>query len=501
MPDRFHAHVRRNQAVLDIGSNSVRLVVYRVEGRAAAPILNEKVLAGLGRGIGETGKLDPRGVERAFAALARYRLLIDAMGVEAVTAVATAAVRMASDGPVFIEAVRARTGFDVAVISGAEEGRLSALGTVAGAPGATGVVGDLGGSSLELVTLEAGEPGLAESWPLGPFSVEGGDGPATEALRDAIGRTLGRSRVLAGVSGGDFHAVGGAWRALAGIDQSLRDYPLRILHNYAITRADALQVCDFVARQSRRSLERGEGAGGKRAETLPYAATLLAAILEQADFDRVIISSHGLREGLLHERLTPEERAQDPLVAGAIAMLGGDARAKSFGEALFWWITPVFEDLPQLFADNRGEVLRATACLLADIGATLHPDDRARIAFELVLRAPYPAASHTERVFLARVMARRYAAKADGIEPRMVARLLDDDMVTRADALGAALRLGADLSGRSADILAGCRLAHEGGRLVLSTTPSRGALFAEQAVKRLEQLGQALRTPVATRIG
>jgi exopolyphosphatase / guanosine-5'-triphosphate,3'-diphosphate pyrophosphatase len=501
VPDRFSPAPPREQAVIDIGSNSVRLVVYRMAGRANAPVLNEKVLAGLGRGMVETGTLHPVGARRALEAIDRFKLLIDAMGITQVEAVATAAVRAASDGQAFVTEIQKRTGIDVRIISGREEGRLSALGVLAGAPGASGVAGDLGGSSLELVTLNQTGPSQAESWQLGPFAMGKLDPFDGAQARKAIDQVLSRSDVLASTEGGEFHAVGGAWRALAKIDMILRDYPLKVLHNYAMTRSDALNVCAFVSGQSRQSLEKTDGSIGKRAETLPYAATLLQALLEAAPFDQVVISSHGLREGLLFEQLSQAERAQDPLVAGAIAMVGADPRASAFGEALFWWITPIFEDLPPLFSDNRGSILRAAACILTDIGATLHPDDRAKIAFDLVLRAPYPAASHMERVFLARTLARRYGAKLDEVEPVLVRRLLDEERLARAEALGAALRLGADLSGRSASLLGRCRIAHENGVLTLSTTPALKGLFAEQAVKRLEQLGKALKTPVAVRVG
>ncbi|GBF57117.1 guanosine-5'-triphosphate,3'-diphosphate pyrophosphatase [Candidatus Phycosocius bacilliformis] len=498
MPNRFVFNPLRDQAVIDIGSNSVRLVIYRVEGRANAPVLNEKVLAGLGRGMPETGRLNADGVRRALEALRRFRLLVDAIGVQTIHAVATAAVRDASDGPDFINQIRSEAGFDVRIISGAEEGRLSALGVLAGAPGAGGVAGDLGGSSLELVTLSPEGPGKAESWQLGPLAMGVGDVFDTRDVRQRIDNILTRSDVLAAGKGTELHAVGGAWRAIAKIDMITRHYPLQVLHNYAMSRAEALTICDFVAGQSKRSLERIDGSIGKRADTLPYAATLMRALLDHGQFDSVVISSHGLREGILFEALSPEERAQDPLVAGAIAMLGSDPRMREFGEALFWWVMPVFEDLPRLFPARRGEVLRAAACMLADIGATLHPDDRARIAFEIVLRAPYPAASHIERVFLARVCARRYGAKLDEIEPNLVKRLLDEERLVRADALGAAIRLGADLSGRSAKILTQTRLNHRDGKLTLSTNPAMKGLFAEQALKRLDQLGQILKTPVAT---
>jgi exopolyphosphatase / guanosine-5'-triphosphate,3'-diphosphate pyrophosphatase len=501
MPRRFLQNTLRDQAVIDIGSNSVRLVVYRVEGRANAPVLNEKVLAGLGRGLSQTKRLDPASVKRALEALVRFRYLLDALDIKAVFAVATAAVREAEDGPEFVARIKELTGFDVAIISGEEEGRLSSLGVLAGAPGASGVVGDLGGSSLELVTLGADGPAIGESWQVGPLAIGNLDPFDPISTRAAIDAVFGGSKVLADNEGGEFHAVGGAWRSLAKIDMIMRDYPLRVLHNYAISRADAITLCDFVAGQSRKSLDRIDSSISKRAETLPFSATLLRAILDHGNFEKVVISSHGLREGILLEQLSLEEREQDPLVAGAIAMTSGNPRAQAFGEALFWWIAPVFDGLPRLFPDNRGEILRACACLLADIGATLHPDDRARIAFDLVLRAPYPAASHIERVYLARILARRYGAKLDEIEPKLVKRLLSEDLLARADALGAALRLGAELSGRSANLLGKCKLSLLNGCLVLSTTADMKGLIAETVIKRLEQLGGALRLPVVVEVG
>jgi exopolyphosphatase / guanosine-5'-triphosphate,3'-diphosphate pyrophosphatase len=502
---------RRNHAVIDIGSNSVRLVVYRVEGRANAPILNEKVLAGLGRDAQKTGRLNPEGARRALAALARYRLLVDAMAVDRADVVATAAVREAADGPAFVAEVARRAGFQVRIASGQEEGRLSALGVLAGAPGATGVAGDLGGSSLELVRLageEADQPGAlapaptvegGESWQLGPLAMGAGEGADIEAMRRRIDAVLERSGVLRGVTGGEFHAVGGAWRALARINMQLHHYPLRVLHNYAIRRQQALETCAFVARQSRKSVAGMDPQSGKRAETVPYGAVLLERLLLAAPFETVVISSHGLREGILYEQLSDAEREQDPLVAGAVAMIGSDPRAVEFGRTLFSWISPLFQGLPRLFPKGRGRVVRLTTCLLSDLGATLHPDDRARIAFELALRAPYPAASHVERAFIARALARRYTARPDWPEAGVIASLLDPDQRRRADGMGAAMRLGADLSGRSAEILARCPLALEDGMATLSVPQDYADLLAEHALKRLDQLGETLGLPVRTR--
>src|SRR3974390_1296295 len=146
-------------AVIDVGSNSVRLVLYRVEGRSIWTVFNEKILAGLGRHLAFSGRLNPQGVETAIKALHRFRALVDASGPRRIFAVATAAVREAVDGPGFRRRVEAETGLKLRVLSGDEEARLAALGVLAGAPDSSGVVGDLGGSSLELIKLAQGETG------------------------------------------------------------------------------------------------------------------------------------------------------------------------------------------------------------------------------------------------------------------------------------------------------------------------------------------------------
>ncbi len=163
-------------AVIDVGSNSVRLVVYRIDGRAMTPILNEKVMAGLGRSLGQTGKLSPDGIDAALRALRRFATLTQALGVQDVFAVGTAAVREAGDGAAFAQQMRRETGIPLRILSGAEEALLSALGVSAGAPDAMGVVGDLGGASLELIEISPSGPGRGETFRLGPLALAA-DGP------------------------------------------------------------------------------------------------------------------------------------------------------------------------------------------------------------------------------------------------------------------------------------------------------------------------------------
>lgn len=480
-------------AVIDVGSNSVRLVAYRLDGRAMTPFFNEKVMAGLGRNLGVTGALSPEGVESALKALSRFRTLIEGLGVTAVFAVATAAVRDASDGAAFAERVRQETGVALRVIDGVEEARLSALGVLAGAPDAKGIVGDLGGSSLELIEVTPKGPGRGETWPLGPFALmEADEDFDAERVTRIADRMLSKSKVLAKAQRrGDFYAVGGAWRALGRMDQALRNHPLGVLHHHEMTRLDMLRVADVVRRQSRRSLERLESAVARRADSLPYAAIVLERVMALGAFERVVLSSYGLREGLLFENLQEDLKAENPLVAGAEAFGAAQPRARAFGRALGRWVEAALKKRPVIFSAVRDPLLRAAAARLADLGGALHPDHRGEVMFDLVLRAPFAGISHSERAFLAAALHHRHTRTAPVGEPAYD-RLLTDEQRTAAAALGAALRLGADLSGRSESILAAFALVVDDERVTLRTDAKHAHLITEQVIKRLEPLATIL---------
>jgi len=482
----------REAAVIDVGSNSVRLVAYRLEGRALTPFLNEKVMAGLGRNLGTTGKLSPEGIETALKALSRFSVIIKGLGLKDVYAVATAAVRDAKDGAKFAERVRKETGIALRVIEGAEEARLSALGVLAGAPEATGVVGDLGGSSLELVEVGPNGPGRGETWPLGPLSMMGGEAFDADRVGAVVTEWLKQSSVLKdSTAGSAFHAVGGAWRALGRIDIALRRHPIAVLHHHQMSRAEVLRVAEFVRKQSRKSLERFEDAAAKRADSLPYAAVVLERVMALGAFDRVILSSYGLREGLLIENLGAQLRATHPLIAGAEAFVGASPRARVFGEALEKWLTPLFEAQPPVFDRERDRILRAAAARLADLGSALHPEQRSEIIYDLVLRAPFAGIAHAERAFLAAAVHHRVTRAAPDKEEAYL-RLLTEEQRRAAAALGAALRLGADLSGRAEPVLDAFDLRLDGGKLTLSTDRMHGRVITEQSIKRLDVLATAL---------
>ncbi|OXE37238.1 MAG: exopolyphosphatase [Phenylobacterium zucineum] len=484
---------RRQAAVIDIGSNSVRLVIYRLEGRAIWTLFNEKALAGLGRDLSSTRRLSDDGIETALKALRRFKIVLEGWNADDISVVATAAVREATDGAAFVFRVMSETGFQVRVLSGEQEARYSALGVIAGHPAACGVVGDLGGSSLELTPLA--KPHAGVSLPLGPFAL---GAPRTIDIDKVRRKTDTALQPLAQTfASPEFHAVGGAWRNLALLHMAMADYPLHVAHQYEMSRSDAIDVAGFVARQSRNSLEGIPGLSKKRFDTLPYAAVVLETLIERLAVQNIVVSAYGLREGLLFEAMAPENQAGDPLIEGCEALTTSPGLSAGLGPALERWISPIFAELDCQFGD-RDRVLIAAACRLSDLGVRLHPDHRADLAFDQVLRAPIPGLSHAERAFLACAAFSRHTSTLTHPEQAIISRLLSPDRRLRARTLGAAIRLGCDMAGRNPDLLDHLQMLLTPEKLILRADPGWGdMLLGEQTLKRAGTLAQALRVKLS----
>lgn len=478
-------------AVIDIGSNSVRLVLYRLDGRAIWTVFNEKVLAGLGRDLPSTGRLSAAGVETALTALRRFAAVLEGVRPAYAFVAATAAVREAIDGPDFCDRVAAETGLQVRILSGEEEAKYAALGVLSGDPSAKGVAADMGGSSLELIRIGEGRLKPGVTLPLGPFS-----------LADAAGFDAGRlKRRIATVlkpaadrfSAQTLHAVGGGWRALAQVHMARTDYPLRIVHQYAMSASDARDLARLVAHQSNASLERLPGVSRKRAETLPYSALVLEGLIDRLGLKTIQFSAWGLREGLLFEALDAAGPLEDPLLAGTAALGVRQGVSPHLPAALYAWLANVIAALPPVFGPARDAVLSEAACRVADLGARLHPDHRVELVFDQVLRAPIAGQTHAERAFLAAVLNARYGGGGATPQPEVIERLLDDDARTRARALGLAIRLGCDLSGRSPQLLANAALRIKGGALRLTASEGYAdVLLGEQTRRRAKALAEAM---------
>ncbi len=471
-------------AVIDLGSNSIRLVVYERASRSPVPIFNEKVLCGLGRRLDRDGRLDPEGVRMALANLPRFVALSAEMEVARLDVLGTAAVRDAEDGPAFVAEVERRCGVKVRVLSGAEEARLSALGLVAGTPEADGLMGDLGGGSLELVALDRGRPGTHATLPLGPLRLAAAAEGDRARARDIIARHLEGLSWLRGAQGRRFYAVGGSWRTLARIQMGQTGYPLHIIHHYAIPRDDAEDMAALIARLGDRSLRRIPGTGGRR-EVLPFAAMVLEEVLTRVVPEAVVFSAYGLREGHVYDLLDPAERAKDPLVAACTELARHAGRFGPLGEELLAWSAPLFPGESE--AQRR---LRLCACLLADIGWNDHPDYRAEQAFLRVVRVAAGGIDHVGRIFLALAVYGRYAGGLEGSLTGPMAAILDNDWVQRALAIGLVLRLGLTLCGGAPGVLPRTALVPDHEKLTLVLPPGDEALVGEVVERRLAALAQ-----------
>jgi exopolyphosphatase/guanosine-5'-triphosphate,3'-diphosphate pyrophosphatase len=472
--------------VIDVGSNSLRLVVYDGLGRAPIALFNEKVLCGLGRGMAASGRLNPDGVPLALETMERFVGLARAMDVARLDVVATAAARDAADGPEFVAEIERRCGVRVRLLAGEEEGRLSALGVAAGIPQASGIMGDLGGGSVELVPLEAGEPAASATLPIGPLRIaELADNP--RRLRETVDAAIAAVPLLKAGRGKSFYLVGGAWRALARIHMEHASYPLHIIQHYAITRHEAERFLDVISSQSKKSLEKIPGVSKKRLDVVPLAAFLLARLVRAVEPQRLVFSALGLREGLLQDALPEAERKRDPLVAACEKIALAQRRFGIDGRELARWVEPVLAN-----ADERVRRLVLAASLLSDTAWRSHPDYRAEEAFLAALRMPFGGLDHPERVFLGTVLHARYGGAADDPVRSGTRRLLQDDEAALARSVGLALRLALTMTGGAPDLLDHARLAVEQGRVTLTVSENQPALRGETVQRRLDALGKAL---------
>ncbi|HEY8289316.1 MAG TPA: Ppx/GppA family phosphatase [Acetobacteraceae bacterium] len=480
--------------VVDLGSNSVRLVVYEGHSRNPIPIFNEKAVLRLGRGLQTTGTLNEDGVTQAVTVLHRYAAVARAMGAHPFEILTTAAVRDARNGPEFVGMLRDRMpDVPIHVLSGQQEAEFSADGVLCGIPHANGILADIGGGSLEVVKLDAGTRGASQTLGLGVIRLSeraGNDPLRARAIAEA---DMAGVPWLAGAPGTDLYLVGGAWRALARIHMAQTAYPLNMVHHYAISREEARDLAGLIATAGRRALERLPGIPRRRIDDLPFAAVVLRRLLRVTAVRRVVFSASGLREGWFMRRMPATIRNQDPLLSAAEEMAELHGRDPSLPPALLTWTQPLF---PHETSEARR--LRAAACWLSDVGSHDHPEFRAEQAFLRVLRQPGIGLDHYARAYLALAIALRYEVDADAPFLRAARLLLDVAAANRAEVLGTALRLAYTLSAGTPDLLAGTRLRVDGGQLVLDLEEDTGVFAGESVMRRLDRLAQTVGLEAAT---
>lgn len=460
------------------------MVVFDGAARSPAYFYNEKVLCGLGRGLRKTGCLHPEGRASAFKAICRFVEMAEFMKLHVLSAVATAAVREAEDGPAFIEDIRAATGLPIKVATGQEEAKLSAQGVLLGWPEAEGLVCDIGGSSMELAQIKKRKILAAETSPLGPLSLQGVPDEAVEAHIDAEVEKLCRC-----VPGGHdrLYLVGGSWRAIARIDMSRRDYPLHVLHEYSMDVEQILDTAHWLQVQDAATLAKIEDVSSARMALAPTAARVLIPLIQRLSPKQVAVSSYGLREGMLYAHMTSPIKRLDPLIEAARHMESASARFPGFGDVLYRWVKPLYPDAPK----SELRLIRA-ACLMHDVNWRAHPDYRAEVCFESVTRANLGGVTHPERVFLGVALLNRYRMTNKVQTAQHALTLLTEDELRRSTVLGRAIRLAAMLSGGVKEILSATSLQLADGTIHLTLKGRARAHAAEMVEKRLGALAEAL---------
>ena len=482
---------KRPVAIVDIGSNSVRLVVYDGLGRAPIPIFNEKSLCAIGHGVATTGRLSGPGVDKALTALRRFKTLIAIMDVEDLHIIATAAARDAANGSEFVAAASEAIGAPVTLLSGKREAELSALGVLSGFHDPDGVVADLGGGSLELIDVKGTRVGKGISLPLGGLSLMDAADQSTKAAVKIAREALGKAKILDHLGGRTLYAVGGTWRALARLHMRQRNYFLSIMHGYTIPARDAADFVGLVERVNNAdTLISVEAIAPARRPLLAYGAIVLDEILRRAQPKEITISAAGVREGLLFEKLDRAQRRQDPLLVAAREINQMNARSPNHAEDLCEW-TDGF--MKSTHFDESGEErrLRHAACLLADANWRAHPDYRSDHGLNIVANTAFMGIDHAGRSFLALTASYSYLGLDQDVNPGVRA-LVTSRLLDRARLLGGAIRIAYLVSAAMADVLPRTPMICVKNKLVLTLPSDLAHLTSDRLTNRLKQLGRLI---------
>lgn len=481
--------------VVDIGSNSVRLVVYEGAVRSPTPLFNEKVLCGLGRQVGSTGHLGQEAIARALDALARFKVVARILGVKNIWAIATAACRDATDGPDFIARGERALGTKIRILSGQREAELAANGIFMGFRSPDGMAGDLGGGSLEIIDIAGETLRQSATLALGGLRLLDLSGGRIEEAVSVTDAEIARVPWIGGGRNRAFYAVGGTWRAIARLHMEHTAYPLRVMHGYAIPTQQAIDFCEEIRKARKVSSIHGiDDIPRPRREVLPYGALVLERLLKKMQPAAVHFSVFGIREGLLYSLLSENERKKDPLISFAIEYARSRSRSAEHAAELFAWSDALFQPPgPKESEDERR--LRHAACLFSDISWRAHPDYRGEQSLVQIAHAALGGVDHPGRVFLSLAIYFRHVGNdnddedADDLPDRLKA-IVSKRLYKRARIIGAAIRAAHMLSIGRPGIIDETPVSYDRDKLVLTIPKAYAALDGERLRRRFATLAK-----------
>ena len=481
---------RRPLSIIDIGSNSIRLVVYEGLARSPTLLFNEKMLAGLGRGIVSTGKLDPEAVTRSMEEFRRFRALSDQAGAQHMYVLATAAAREAVNGRDFIHRAEDVLKTEIRVLSGRQEAHYSALGVISGFHPANGIAGDLGGGSLELIDINGEAIGDGITLPLGGLRLQDMAKNSLVQAQKIARQELARAKLLKGGQGRVFYAVGGTWRNLARLHMEMNNYPLGVMHHYEIAADSAQNFLRQVAKGEVEKVRGIEGVSKNRRSLLPYGALVLQEIMAAMQPSKIVVSAQGVREGFLYSLLDAAEQKADPLISAAEELALLRSRSVHHAHDLVEWTGQAFKAFGIDETEDEARY-RHAACLLADIGWRAHPEYRGRQSLNIIAHASFIGVDHPGRAYLALASAYRHdGIFNDGIAPEIKA-LAPPRVLERARVLAAMMRVVYLLTAAMPGVMPSLKWESRGnGALALVLPASLADLYGERPAGRLAQLAR-----------
>lgn len=476
-------HAKGLIAIIDIGSNSVRMVVYHALKRVPLPVFNEKYMCALGKGMGHTGRLNEEGVVHAKRVIARFLLMAQRLDVARLDVLATAAVRDAEDGTDFVHYIEDTHGICVKVISGEEEARYAALGIMASIHAPLGLSADLGGGSLELASISPSSVSEVVSLPIGSLRLLDGFGNDTQKMQTALEKQFAKITWLNELYPPSLYAIGGGFRTLAKIHMKQKKYPLNLTHEYEIKAKDALSLAEEIIQMDDKSLKNLPGLSPKRLPTIKPSAVVLKALLKHTKAESMITSVSGIREGFFFDMLEEKKQAEDPLIASAADLAALIGRRGRYAAQLFDWVQPLFTHEPLAFTR-----IRRALCILSELAWSIDPNFRAEWAYMRIMQSSLKGLTHHERIMLALALFHRYQTSMKQKPPGI--GLLNEYEMLWARACGLSVNLAFQLSGGKEGNLSHARLSFRNHQPFLWVDAEASPLRTEIVEKRLDGLGK-----------
>lgn len=486
-------HPKGLVAIVDIGSNSVRMVVFHALKRVPLPLFNEKYMCALGKGLARTGKLNPEGVQQAELAIARFLVMARRLEVASLDIIATAAVRDATNGRAFVEGLEKQYGVKVTIISGEREAELAAKAVLSSFHEPFGISADLGGGSMELATVERSRIGQVASCHLGSLRMLDATDGKREKMDELIKQELKQIAWLKDTKPQTIYAIGGGFRALGKLHIQKTNYPLDLVHEYAMSRRSVSQLCERLIVMPASELAALPNISPKRAQTIVPTALVLQKLLAVTGAQEVRFSVSGIREGFFYDLLSARQQKEDPLLASAADLAALIGRAGGYAQELYDWMTPLFTSEPLAWAR-----IRLALCKLSEIAWAIDPNFRANWAYKRIIQSSLKGLDHKERLMLALALFHRYQTRWKGDKSEI--NLLDERERHWARCVGLAANLAFQLSGGRAGNLYHAKLAYHDSDVLLTLDAEAKPLRTEAVEKRVDGLGEALRAFSSFRI-